>query len=927
MQLGRGQSVEPSLINEEELEVDCGDCNNNCFTSEIIEQSLEENCLTRTIQIDANNCKYALSHLIIQVTCGNITDASNSENWPMILNSKDPKSDIWGLKVDDIRNFGDDRHKESFTVTYTVCSSDETCLNELQNNDFVVGYKASTCLFVDTLTPPVVEQPPFSAEISSTNVNCFGSYDGSVSVTIIEGTAPFSFLWNTGDTIQNLESVPAGLYSVTVTDSTGQVIELSAEVTQPEKITITGEVTNTSCLVDDGAITLNITGGEGPYNILWNDGSTEMTRTDLGDGSYSVKVTDANGCYVSKSFTVRQSSNLNVSINGSALECHQEGEGEINTVVTGGTEPYSYLWTTGDTTQNLYNLDAGRYQVTITDAEGCTTTRGGYVTIKNLSAAVVAQSPDCGGESSGSASLIISNGTAPYNIQWSNGDTSVVAENLAAGYYTVGITDVNGCEFSRTVIISEPVPLKINHQISKANCDDTNREILVILNGSGGTGPYTYYEDGQEINDTLYVQQEGVHSITMTDSKGCSVTSEIDVVAPEQSFNVSPSITQPSCENTKGSVILNAIGGMEPYNAVWSDGYTGMTRDNISAGEYTVEVTDAIGCSSTVTFVIDSQILPDITLNLSQQPVCDTDDNIVTATVVNATSVEWGIISETGDWYILNSNDENMTYHSGTGEAKIVASATSDEGCIANDTILVSCTDNNGGGDPGDGECDYLESFKVKHIEVVRRDGNCISFKMVISTDGQSEHELSHMVVGIEDGWLDKVTNSRNWKVEKNSTDPKSGVYGFKIDDISGFGQSGYDEFKIYFTICFDQNIPDEFNFEIVFKAATCSSLKLKTFKPQDDDHHGGSCIDLNVYPNPFYDESYFEFTCNKDTEVELHMYDLCGNRVKTLFKGKVTKGEHHKCRFTGDRFKNNMFMYQLITPEETKHGTILKRN
>lgn len=233
----------------------------NCFASELVDVDRQDGCITFQLLVNANNCAYALSHFSAEILCGTVTDASNSGHWKMELNSTDPTTGITGIKVDDISGFGEDGQSGTFTLTYTVCSSDEECLNLLENNSIIVAYKAATCVFIDTLK---INHTPLTAQITSTAVSCAGDANGNANVTITSGTPPYLFLWNTGDQTEDLANIPAGFYSVVITDANGQSLELTTEVTQPNPLQISGHTTPTSCSNKDGSITTEITGGTPP---------------------------------------------------------------------------------------------------------------------------------------------------------------------------------------------------------------------------------------------------------------------------------------------------------------------------------------------------------------------------------------------------------------------------------------------------------------------------------------------------------------------------------------------------------------------------------------------------------------------------------------------------------------------------------------
>jgi hypothetical protein len=901
------------------------DCSVNYFSAEITDQQMDDNCVTRTVAVHVSNGnKYALSHFVIEVpSCGEITQASNTGGWPIKMNSTDPKSGIYGLKVDEISTFGDGGIAKTFYVTYTTCSEDAVCLKSLQEEPFRVVYKAATCQFTDTLTPVLIA--PLTATITPQAVLCYNSSTGSVTTQVLTGTAPYQYLWNTGATTSSITDVKAGTYQVTITDANNQQITLSAEVTQPTALTLTGSSTATACNQPTGTITPIVNGGTAPYNYSWSDGSTDASRTAIATGVYSLKVTDNNGCTQSRTYTVVQNSSLNATLSGSSLECHQKGQGTVTTNVYGGTAPYKYTWSTGDTTQNINNLTTGRYQVTITDQQGCTTTKGAYVTIRQLAASALVTTPHCKGDSTGTATLKILNGTAPYTILWNTGDTTSTISNVAAGWYSASITDANGCQYNRTVNIAEPLPLNIKATMTRESCNPEDSTVNVTLSGSGGTAPYTW-----NVNDTIsttsfQAQLNDVLNINMSDAWGCNIEKIMTVTASAQSIVINKVISQPNCTSPFGQATLTATGGLAPYTIQWSDGNDEFSRDSLIAGTYTANIYDAKGCSNATSFDITAITHPSVAIIAPESsPLCETSGNLLSAVTNNVVSSDWQMISGNNSWVITSETINDAIYNAGTGNASVILTGKSTSGCIASDTIFLACTTqptDTTTTEPGtNGPCNFFDSYTASLIDMTADEYGCVNFKFNISTDGKAEHELSNMVIGIGEGQLQDVSINRSWPVEKNITDPKSGVFGFKVDNINGFGQSGNDSFEVDFTVCYGNTIPETFSFPVVFKAATCHHFDTLTIaKPEV------SGINLTVHPNPFVDNCYFEVTSKTNTNVEINIFDSKGTKVQTLCNTNIVKGLTYQWIFNGAQSCDVMFFYQLISPLGNKEGKLIR--
>jgi hypothetical protein len=240
----------------------------------------------------------------------------------------------------------------------------------------------STSINVVVSDPPVISSIP-----TVTNVLCNGNSTGSIDLTTTGGTPSYTYLWNDGATTEDRFNLPAGSYSVTVKDANNCTANFSATITQPSStLSVAGTVSNVLCYGGStGAINVTTSGGTGTYTYDWGGGITTEDRAGLAIGTYNVKVTDANGCSTTKSFTVTQPAELTLSTAVTRPTCppdaqQNSSDGVIDLTVSGGTAPYTYGWTASNggivppaqsTSQDLTNLIAGTYSVTVTDANGC----------------------------------------------------------------------------------------------------------------------------------------------------------------------------------------------------------------------------------------------------------------------------------------------------------------------------------------------------------------------------------------------------------------------------------------------------------------------------------------------------------------------------------------------------------------------------
>jgi hypothetical protein len=366
------------------------------------------------------------------------------------------------------------------TVNGSIISFPITGLTAGTYSVTVKGSNGTGC--ISNFTSTVSALPAFSvATSSSNNISVNGGTDGSVNVTVTGGTPAYSYNWSNGASTQNLSSVASGTYSLTVTDSKNCVASLPSSVTlsQPPAISITPTVTNVLCNgQSNGAISISVSGGATPYTYLWNDGVSTQNRTGLKAGTYTVTLTDANGAVRTSSSTVSQpTAVLSATTSSTNLLCSTSAaNGTISLTVAGGTTAYTYAWTkTGAgaysaTTQNISSLDIGTYNVTVTDANGCTVATSANITKPSaLSVSGTIVNPSCpvdasiiANRSDGSINISVTGGTSPYSYSWSdNPSTSSTRTGLSVGSFSVTVTDANSCTatFSKTLVATNPNPV------------------------------------------------------------------------------------------------------------------------------------------------------------------------------------------------------------------------------------------------------------------------------------------------------------------------------------------------------------------------------------------------------------------------------------------------------------------------------------
>jgi hypothetical protein len=455
----------------------------------------------------------------------------------------------------------------------------------------------------------IITQPGCSLSMDATtmNVTCYGGINGSIDVTVTGAQGIVTYLWNDGATTQDRTGLAAGTYTVTATDAGYCTATITKTITQPTELGVTGITGNVTITGGhDGSINVTVTGGTPPYSYLWNDGATTEDRTGLGAGTYTVTVTDANGCYKSKTFIITQPScSLSMTATTMNVTCYGGNNGSIDVTVTGAQGIVTYLWNDGATTQDRTGLAAATYTVTATDAGYCIATITKTITQPTeLGVTGITGNVTITGGHDGSINVTVTGGTPPYSYLWNDGATTEDRTGLGAGTYTVTVTDANGCYKSKTFIITQPgCSLSMTATTMNVTCyGGNNGGIDVTVTGAQGIVTYLW-NDGATTQDRTGLAA-GTYTVTATDAGNCTATITKTITQPTDLSLTGLSVNVTITGGHDGSINVTVSGGTPPYSYLWNDGATTEDRTGLGAGTYTVTVTDANGCYKSKAFII-----------------------------------------------------------------------------------------------------------------------------------------------------------------------------------------------------------------------------------------------------------------------------------------------------------------------------------
>ena len=479
------------------------------------------------------------------------------------------------------------------------------------------------CTSIQVIT--VYEPDEVTGVVNVTDVLCNGALTGEVDLTVSGGTAPYTYNWSNGVTNEDNSNVGAGTYSVIVTDQNGcsSSSTISGSVSEPaQAVQASYNWTDVLCAFGNtGSVDLSVWGGTSPYSYDWNGGAFATEDiSGLPSGNYTVNITDANGCLLTESVTVSEPTQLISTISGTDVLCFNGSDGTINLSPNGGTVPYSFSWTnstfTLGTNEDLTNISADDYTVTITDNNGCTATNNYTVNQpQDIITSLSSTNVSCNGYADGAIDLFVSGGTPNYVFSWSNsGGVISVNEDLssiAADDYSVTVTDDNGCVATDNVTITEPLTaVEISYSTVDVLCNgDNTGEIDITV--TGGTPGYSYSWSNASNSEDIELLVAGTYQVTVQDALGCIDIDNIIITEPSAPLSSSKFITNVLCNGeSNGEIDYTVSGGTIPYTYSWvnsSFSLSDLNEDLIGypADTFVVTVMDGNGCSLIDTSVIE----------------------------------------------------------------------------------------------------------------------------------------------------------------------------------------------------------------------------------------------------------------------------------------------------------------------------------
>ncbi len=451
---------------------------------------------------------------------------------------------------------------------------------------------------------------------SGTNISCTGSSDGAIDATVIGGTSPYSFDWRGPDSTQfnteDINGLQAGIYELVIVDANQCTYSSSITLSEPDSaLAIDATISSfiggygTSCSgTSDGSINITSIGGNGNVAYSWS-GPSGFTSTDanldsLASGTYTLTVTDLNGCTIAEAFDITAPLPVSADLaptlfpGGTTISCNGAADGSLTAVIYGGASGYSTQWTGpngfSSSTLDISGLMAGSYCLIVVDTNGCSVQScTDLIAPAQLGLSATTLDALCGG-ANGSVDLTVNGGTAPFMYAWDNGTNSEDLAAVLAASYAVQVTDVNGCTVDTIVVVNGSANLIASGQ-STDNACSSGTDGTIDLSLLNGTAPYSYVWSNGATSEDLTGLTEDTYTVVVADANGCTWNGSFSIAAPlpisvdslvfellQNGYNLS------AYGSDNGIITLTPSGGTAPYTYAWSNGATTASVNGLAGG-------------------------------------------------------------------------------------------------------------------------------------------------------------------------------------------------------------------------------------------------------------------------------------------------------------------------------------------------------
>lgn len=512
--------------------------------------------------------------------------------------------------------------------------------------------------------------------------SCADSCNGQAVAGPVGGAPPYGYSWSNSSTSPSNTGLCAGTYSITLSDANNCERFATVTISSPPPFYFSGAgYTDAICAgTCNGTAFVSVTGGSSPYSFLWSNAETTAGVTGLCPGTVSVTITDNNGCPVDTSFTISGPGVMSTTVSALAETCYNLCNGSGSVAVSGGTSPFSYLWSNGSAVQQSTGLCPGTYFVTVTDSNNCQKTDSIIVSqadfLISLSGADNSNCLNC----NGTAAVSPAGGFTPYSYQWNDSSVSSSLSGLCAGTYSVTVTDSAGCDTVASVLINDPSNMNLTLTDSVDLLCNGVCTGAAVTQVSGGASPFTYQWSSGQATPSVSGLCAGNYSLTVTDANDCKRILQVEIAEPPLLAFSSLNSSEVNCYgNCNGAATANMTGGTSPYDYLWSNAQITQGISGLCAGNYVVTVTDSNGCLVDTSVAISQPGLLESSASSSPQFCFLNCDGSATV------SVSGGTTGYTYAW----SNGSDSSTATGVCPGNYFVTVTDANGCTILDTAVV----------------------------------------------------------------------------------------------------------------------------------------------------------------------------------------------------------------------------------------------
>lgn len=584
-----------------------------------------------------------------------------------------------------------------FTYTWSNGANAATASNLSAGNYSVVVTDGENCTATKnvTITQPTV----LTVNAATTAQTTPGTNDGTASANPQGGTGNYAYQWSNGETSQTITGLAPGNYTVSVTDQNG------CQKTQTVTVNVFGcavsanlDGQDASCFgSNDGAASVTLTNAAAPQTFNWSNGAQTANVSGLEPGTYSVTATDGNGCEVVASTEIGEPSPLNANTTATGLTGTGSNDGTATANPTGGTSPFTFIWSNGGTSQTITGLPSANYTVSVTDANGCVAVQTvpvapfGCSTLANVTSSNIS----CFGETDGQATVTLTGGLTPFTYNWSNGENTATINNLAAGTYTASVTDAVNCPAIVEVTIAEPAQLELTlGEFGDTDCGANNGHATVMAEGGTPASNYSFFWSNGETGPSVSNLGAGSYTVSVIDGNDCEANLQVQIKIND---------TEPPLVLTQNLTISLGATGITTLDASQVDNgssdncsilemsidKTSFDCSDLGTNEITLTVVDEAGNTATSTAtveIVDNQppviSVQNLTVSLDENGMAS-----ITAQMLDAGSTDnCGIAEQSID--LTNFTCQHLGQHA------VVLTVKDASGNVATGTATVSVQDN-----------------------------------------------------------------------------------------------------------------------------------------------------------------------------------------------------------------------------------------